>query len=119
MDGLSLTLSLRAVEKYDRVEHRSPHLQGNARICEKQIWGQLKHATSKDYSVSRFLFALISSGLRGLVLLDPARQNGRPVAASSRSQSIPVAVFGLFRLGTFMFLTPLLHCWLCRFGCDR
>lgn len=74
MDGLTVTPSLRAVEKCDRVEHRSPHSQGNARICEQQMLGQLEHATSAEFSVLRFLFALISSGLRGRVILDPARR---------------------------------------------
>jgi len=80
MDGLTVTPSLRAVEKCDRVEHRFPHLQGNARICEQQISGQLEHATSADSSVLWFLFALIGSGPRGRVFLDPARQNQRRAA---------------------------------------
>lgn len=75
MDGLTVTPSLRAVEKIARVEHRSSHLQGNARICEQQMLGQLEHATSAESSILRFLSALISSGPRSLVLFDPARQN--------------------------------------------
>lgn len=75
MDGLTVTSSLRAVEKCDRVEHRFPPPQGNARICEQEILGQLEHATSADSSLLWFLFALISSGPCSLVLFNPARQN--------------------------------------------